>query len=415
MRFIQDALGRLPDYKEVLLDIEKGRLPIACFGLTNIHRTIFAAELIKNLGKKGMIILPSEQEAAKVAEDLKSFGIRTLFFPSRDYSMRAEVRSAEYEHIRIGTLSNLLDGAFDMLILTPKGASGRTIPKKMLQDLRFKIQVGDSISIDSLSEKLISAGYSRCEMVSGTGQFAIRGSIVDIFSPTSRDPIRIDFWGDDIDSLASFDVQTQRRIENRDEITIVPAAESSVFDREGLIEKLNTKLENEKLTDKRSEIIFRDIDMLKSGVSVPADRYHDEIFSGFSTVVDYFEGLTFLCDTARISEALDGNDKLWNEDIEALSEDGLADASTLPFHLSKNDFYEKISVKNAIIFESMPRTLSNFNLKNAYTFTLKQLSPAATISGIVEDIPKSKSALTVILAGEERTAKALLRRSKPVV
>ncbi|MBR5451768.1 MAG: hypothetical protein IKV36_02110 [Clostridia bacterium] len=237
MKFIRDALGRLPDYKEVLLDIEKGRLPIACFGLTNIHRTVFAAELIKKFGKKGMMILPSEQEAIKVAEDLTSFGITALNFPSRDYSLRAEVRSAEYEHIRIGTLSNLLDGAFDMLILTPKSAVGRTIPKEMLKNLRFKISVGDSIPIDALSEKLISAGYSRCEMVSGAGQFAIRGSIVDIYSPTSSDPYRIDFWGDEVDSLATFDAQSQRRIENIDEITVVPAAESSIFDREGLIEK----------------------------------------------------------------------------------------------------------------------------------------------------------------------------------
>ena len=408
MKFIQDALGCLPDYKEVLLDIEKGRLPIACFGLTNIHRTVFAAELIKKLGKKGMIILPSEQEAAKVAEDLTSFGIRTLFFPSRDYSPRAAVRSAEYEHIRIGTLSNLLDGAFDMLILTPKSAASRTIPKEMLEKLRFKIKVGDEISIEALTEKLVSAGYSRCEMVNGVGQFAVRGSIVDIYSPTSPDPFRIDFWGDDIDSLATFDANTQRRIENIDEITIVPAAESSVFDREGLIEKLNNKLESKNLTDKRREVIFRDIDMLKSGISVPADRYPDEILGEYATVLDYFDGITFLCDTARASEALEGNEKFFSEDIEQLTEDGLADSGTKPFHLSKNEFYEKLANKNTIIFESMPRTLSEFALKNAYTFTLKQLSPAATISGIVEDVPKSKSALTVILAGEKRTAESII-------
>ena len=407
MQFFQNALCRLPDFKEVLNDLQKGRTPIACFGLTYIHRVVFAAVLVKETGKKGMLIVPSEAEATKAAEEFENLGLRTLYFPARDYSLRAAVRSLEFENIRVGTLSNLLDGAFDMLITTPSAASGRTIPKAMLENLRFSLAAGDSISIDSLTQKLISAGYSRSEMVDGAGQFAIRGSIVDIFSPCSENPYRIDFWGDEIDSLAIFDKQSQRRIENVDKITVVPAAESCVFDTERLIEKLNRKLDSQKLTDARRQLIFNDIDALKAGISIPADRYLDEIFGKFETVLDYFEGVGFICDTARISEVLTGSEKLASEDAEELCKDGLADSETSSQKLTKNEFYGKIADMNTLVFESMPRSIDELEFKGAYSFALKQLSAAPTVTGIAEDIPESKTRLTVILAGEKRTAESI--------
>ena len=114
--------------------------------------------------------------------------------------------SKEYEHKRIDTLSRVLDGAFDMLVLSVEAAIQYTVPPKVLIDNIITITSADTIDVAKLCDCLVNAGYVRSELCEGVGQFAVRGGIIDIFATGNSYPVRIELWGDEVDSLSFFDI-----------------------------------------------------------------------------------------------------------------------------------------------------------------------------------------------------------------
>lgn len=407
MKWLDNAWRRLPEYEELLDRVKHRKTPAACFGLPYAPRLLLADTLSRDLGKKAVLVMASEAEVAKAAEDLRGLGRRVVVFPSRDFSPRAAVHSKEFEEERIGTLSHLRDGAFDLLLTTPAALVSRTLPPEQLDDLCFSLTAGQDISRDELTKRLVNAGYRSTEKVEACGQFAVRGEIVDIFSPGAADPVRLDFWGDSIDTLAYFDVDTQRRGEAKPTVKITPACEVSIGDTVALSERL-TALADRSENPVRRDLLFADADALRAGLPVALDRYLGLIFTRPATLFDYLgEAVLFLCDTPRMEEAFQGLDTLTREDTEDLLESGAFDAASLPFFLNAAERTAALSSFDLCYLESMPRSRYWLAPETVCSFTAKQVSPTATLHGLIEDIPNDPGALTVILAGEKRTAEAL--------
>ncbi len=405
MDFIYKSLSSLPEYSELDSFLESKQKTAALFGLTYIMRVVFAADFIKAHGKKILFIVPNEAEAEKAEEDFNSLGIKTSVFPARDYSLRSAVKSLDFEHKRMNTLPKLLGGAFEVVITTPDAAIGKTLPREKLKELIFGLSVGDEIKIEDLVRRLVNSGYTKSEKIDGIGQFSVRGSIVDIYSP-SDSPVRIDFWGDDIDNISYFDIETQRKTESCDNIQIVPASESSIFDKEKLAEILQKELEKN-INKERYDLLIKDIDCLKSGISVPSDRYLDYIYEKPETLLDYFDGIAVLCDSASIIESVKSAEKEAVEDREILLSEGLIGENYSPFCLSEAELVSKLKKIKTVYFESLPRSQFPMPPERVFSFNLKQLSPSASVSAMADDINPDKNALTVILAGENRAAESL--------
>ncbi len=123
-------------------------------------------------------------------------------------------------------LYHLAIGDTPLQIFTWESLSLRTMPRQVLLDAAFHLEVGKEYPLETLLRQLTAAGYSRCGMVEGRGQFAVRGGIVDIFSPAAEQPVRAEFFGDELDTMGYFDPQTQRRCENIDKATILPVSET---------------------------------------------------------------------------------------------------------------------------------------------------------------------------------------------
>lgn len=407
MKWLTGAWRRLPEYGELYDRVRAGKTPAACFGLPYCHRILLADVLAKELGRKAVLVVPSEAEAAKAAEDLRGLGRRVLLFPSRDFSPRAAVRSPEFEQERIGTLSLLGDGAFDLLILTPAALISRTLPPEQLKELRFTVAAGDTLEREDLLARLTAAGYVRTEKVESAGQFAVRGEITDIFSPDGAEPIRLDFWGDTVDSVARFDPDTQRRTESPDRVSIVPAREVPMSDPAALAETLAAQAGKARAAAKR-ERLFADADAVREGRAIAVDRYLDLLFSRPATVLDHLnDPLLFFCDTPRLDEAFGGIDALAKEEQKVLAEEGLTDRTTRPFFLPEKERNELFSLHALLYLESMPRGRYDLPPETVVSFTAKQVSPSATLHGLAEDIPADPAALTVIFAGEKRTAQSI--------
>ena len=410
MRFIDEILLRDGDYAALLSDIQKGRTPLICTGLSAIHKAAVLAALSRHTSQKITVITEDEASALSLACDAESLGVKCVTFPARDYCI-GEISgySKEYEHKRIDTLSKLLDGDFQLLVLSVDAALQYTVPPKILQNSRFSLEVGQTVSLEELCDLALSGGYSRSELCEGAGQFSYRGGIFDIFPVNSKHPFRIELWGDEIDSIAVFDPENQRRGENVKSAEIIPACEVITSGNE-LTEILQNYLDRaKKLTDKQKNRIARDLDSLENGISVLCDRYIPLIYPKGETIFDYVRGTQlFISESGNISERLKSIEIQNSADTENFLAEGFLSGGTASLWLTGADFYSR--TENAVILENFPRFSYGISAKDVINFNFKRSSVwSGDIKVLLEDISYilEQKGKVAVLAGEERAAKLL--------
>ena len=192
---------------------------------------IFAAlaQQKKKQASPWFFILNDEEEAGYFYHDLRQLcgDENVLFFPS-SYRRAAKYarRDAANDILRTEVLNRLTTQETTerplMIVTFPAAITEKVAAKKTLTEQSFTIKEGDTFDLTKLSEKLLELGFRRCDYVYEPGEFAVRGSILDVFSFSSEHPYRIDFFGDDVESLRTFEVQTQLSAERRSEVSIVP-------------------------------------------------------------------------------------------------------------------------------------------------------------------------------------------------
>ena len=409
MNFLNSVITRTKGYTEILNGVMANRLPVEANGLSSVHKAVLISALLRQTEKKAVLITPDEAEAARLNEDLEALGLSTLLFPSRDYFLGSLVAaSKEYEHKRIDTLSKLLDGAFELLILPAEAATQYTAPPEKLNKSRIKISLGDTVKQNELISTLLLAGYTRSELVEGAGQFALRGGILDIFPTNKKEPIRIEFWGDEVDSIAAFDTLSQRRTENIESAEIFPASEL-ICDKAELKEKLEDYLKTaKKLSDKQKSVLRGDIDALDSGISFSLDRYIPFILGG-STVFDYLaDSLVITSEAVAVRDRLKSISFQRQEDIKTFLEEGFLSYKTVELYADEAFLLGYIE-KGVLLDSFMPSSLP-FGLKNMVNFDFKRNSSwSGDIKVLKEDVHYilSTGGLAVIAAGSEKAAQIL--------
>ncbi len=402
MEFLQQFLNASRPYKALINDLENSYLPLSCSGLAQIHKALVVAGLSRDTAKKILLITPTEAAAAEIGGDLKSLGIKSAVFPERDFCLSEMLgRSKEYEHRRIDTLSKFLDGDFNVLICSAAAAVQYTIPPEILKKNSFVISVGQEILLEELKAKLLSSGYENCSLVEGGGQFSVRGGIVDIFPAASNKPVRIEYWGDEIDSITNFDVSTQRRTDSVDSISVTQADEI-VYNPKNLAEKLQEKIQKGKLTNTAKERMLKDISCLNAGISISADRYINEIYAP-CTVFDYFnDALVVVTDSSDTESTLKTQEDRFIMDAKTLLEEGLI-ASNSKFSLNLTEF--QLKTEKAVFLENFSRGNYNVPIRDIISFDYKRLSSwKGELSVLLEDVSfmyEKGGKIAVLVPGEK--------------
>lgn len=407
MKFISDVLKNDSEYTALLKDCERGHLPTLCTGLSNVHKTVIISALHSQLNRKIAVITPDEATADTILQDLISLKINAVNFPSRDYCLcNIQGYSKEYEQKRTDTLSKLLGGGFDVLTFSLDAALQYTLPPEKLEAANFTLKSGDSIQISDLCNRLLNSGYTRSEICEGIGQFSIRGGIFDVFPVNCKDPVRIEFWGDEIDSISFFDPETQRRTDRIDLIEITPACEV-LFNSDDLLQSLTKLLKSKNITENQIKQIEKDINALENGIPIQPDRYIPLIFN--TTVFDYLKDtLIVLSDSINISERLKSITSQNEMDTEILLEEGFLNKKTAKLWLTKSEFYE--NCEKAVIMDNFSRNNYEIAPKNIINFNLKRSTAwGGDINVLMEDISYTleNKGCAVILAGEIRAARVL--------
>lgn len=385
--------------------------PIGVIGLSDITKCFVVHSLCES-GKKAFIITPDEASAVKVQENLSELQSGVLLYPAREFTF-VEVAgvSRDFEHIRLGVLSKIIDGDFTAVVASAAAACQFTMPPKELKKRTFSVSVNDEINMQELERRLVFAGYSRYDQVDGTSQFAVRGGIIDIFPSYLDAPVRIELWGDTVDTISSFDIDTQRRSGSVDSIKITPANEVLFEDYLKLadeIEKLAKSLKGKAI--KAREKLYADADKLKNGDRLNClDKYLPVCYKSRG-LFDYADGMLFSFESARVKEKILKQERLNLEELKWYVEDGTLCRGLDKFALNFDDLTDIYNEKNVIYMDSLPRGsfdtpvryLSNFRVQsfNSWSGTLSQLKE--------ELFPLVKGGYTVcMMAGTARAGRSL--------
>ena len=414
MSAIIKAAADWGEFRAVRDSIKKGSLPQGVLGLIPSQKAYIISALTESLEKKALIVVPDESTAFKLCDDLAAFGLRALHYPSRSFSFYStDGQSYEYEQKRIRVLRRMLDGSCDAVVACAEAAASYTVPPSVLAEKSLLLKKDAEISLDAVLFALNAAGYTRVDAVEGIGQFSCRGGIVDFFSPDDDEPVRIELWGDTIDAMCRFDIQSQRRTMNIDEILISPSREIIIDDSALLCEKIEKLASG--IRGKNSaavkEKLFDDCERLKSGLKPgSADKYLPLIYSP-ATVFDYARDyLLFSAETGSVKERFSAFTKLQNEDIKACFADGTLCRGLDKFSLSFAEIIKKYEEFPTTYLDSFARGSFDTPVKSLTAFSASTLPVwNGKLDVLCEDIKPVTAAggTAVVFAGTEKSAKNL--------
>ena len=220
------ALLKIPEVAEAAAGLAGGHGPVAMTGLSPIHRAQVAAALALQTGRPLVMVCAEEGEAGRLAGDLQALTGRTplSLYGTELYIRPGAVTSREWEHRRIAALYDLAEGRGQVVVATAEGLLQKVPERRPFQSAAITLKLGERYDLEALPERLVAAGYTRCDQVEGPGQFALRGGILDVFSPLMEEPVRCDFFDDEVDAMGAFDVATQRRTRNVKSALVLPAS-----------------------------------------------------------------------------------------------------------------------------------------------------------------------------------------------
>lgn len=412
MSCFSEILEKSSEYASLGKSIDSLNTPVGAVGLPDINKVHTVHSLQQKFNKKAFIITPDEASAVRFYENLSQLQQGVLLYPSREFTfLDVEGISREFEHIRLGVLSRILDGNYTAVVASVSAACQFTMPPNEFHQRSFTIKTGDEINIDETVGGLVKAGYSRFDQVEGTSQFAVRGGLIDIYSPGSDAPVRIELWGDTVDSITYFDIATQRRTDMVEEIEIIPSCEvlfKSYEEQANKIEKLASSLKGKAI--KAREKMYRDCEKLRQGFSLHCNDKYLPLAYESKGLFDYFEGMLFVCESAKVKEKSQNQTKLMNEEVKWLLDDGNLCKGIDKFNIDFDELCRVYQQSNAVYLDSLPRGsfdtpvghLSNFHCQsfNVWSGTLTQLKE--------ELFPLLKTGYTVaVMAGTSRAGRAL--------
>ena len=407
MNTIIGEMGKSPKFIELLKKIESKQSPILVSGLVSVGEAQIA-EAIHKFGKKSILILTyNEIQAKQLYEDLSYYNEDVVFFPKKEivtYDYIAESKDLPYE--RIEALNKIVSKKKQIIITTIEAVTQKLPAKKSLYKNELKIKVGESYNLEEIKKKLVNLGYSRYDLIEGRGQFSVRGGIVDI-SVNNKTGIRVEFWGDEVDSIREFSISSQRSINEQKQVTIYPAHEY-ILEQE--TEKICKKIKESNKNIKQKDILEEDIEQIKQGNYISKiDKYFDSFYEKQETIIDYIndEYCIFLDEIGKI-EQREINLAKDRENLEkALVEKEKIIPDTIINNLSFEQISEKLEEKQLIYIEKQD-TQSKIQAEK-YKFNYREINYyKSEIEGLFSDLEKwqkEKKKIYILLETKEKANK----------
>ena len=379
MNSLIKILPNVKKYNDYIYELKKGVKPIMLSGLTDVGKVHMAYSTNFYVEKPICIVTYNDLQARRIINDLKYFKDSVAYFPKRDIiSFDYLTESKDVLYKRISTLNEIVSGKTKIIVTTIEAAMQRMICKDKLYENQLNLFVGKTIELDELKEKLIKLGFERAELIEGYGQFSIRGGIVDV-ATSSKQGIRIEFWGDEIDSIRQFSISSQRTVEMLKDVVISPAFELVL---ETSLDKICTKILNKSYTLKSiREKAEEDVVEIREGNYLnKIDKYFDCFYENTNTLMDYLpdEYIIFIDEASKIKSRAENIEK----DNDELIRDIISKKKLPPSSLINQDDYNRfkdcLQSKQVIYMEKQDNGYvdkqSMHAKRNGYSFSYREVN-----------------------------------------
>lgn len=400
MKEITDGIRQDHGYRDVchtLLE-QKGRqhpAPVLVTGLCDGARLAFYASLIADYraenGKGTLLIVPDEKDGLRLNNAFTDLGLRALTYPVRDMILHPVTASHEYEQERLKVLTQILWDQYDVIIATPEAALQLTIPLDILHANTQSISLQISCNQENLIEKLMHCGYVRNDLVDAPGQFSVRGGILDVFSPQMEYPVRIDFFGDEIEQMGTFDPMTQRRIEQITEFAVIPAREVLLdINQRGALMDFIRMMQKKAVLPQAKEQLAMELTALQAG-NEPAnlDKYITFLYPQATCLLDYFgrENLRIVQEYSAVKERIHGSEGVAKQTVKTLAEEGILPSKYALYCRWQEDFDAGMETCPCVVTELFSNGMAGRRLSGMISFTTKQMvSYAGRFDLLLEDL-----------------------------
>ena len=409
-------LKATPEYQKVAASFGSAG-PAALFGLPPAGRALLYAALQKDLGRVLCIVTPGEAEATHFADDLKALGLTAAVFPPRDFMLRpVEGAGREYEYRRLSVLGALAGGRLQAVCVPAEALLQYTVPRAEFIQNTLTLKPGMVYNREALVARLFAAGYVRRSQVDGPGQFSVRGDIVDIYAPDMRQPARVEYWDNEIDSMSSFDLLTQRRDGALEKIYLSPAREVLFGSTSETAEALRSAIKKARgkhrtALEKATEA---DLSQLDSGLMPEAmDKYYGIRYPAPATLLDHLDAPLFILDeVGGIRDAQKATEFRRSEELTGLLEEGVLCPGLDVLYQTMDDLVIAAQNHSTLLCENFLRGMNEFKLKdliNAEAFAAPNWN--GDLASLREDLDPliAQGYAVTLFAGTPKGAAALTR------
>lgn len=376
-----------------------------------------------------LVVVSSYIRAKRLATDLSFFVDKNIYVlpPEEEGFIRYEAKNHDQMLERLKILKALCTGEDCLVVAPATGAIRKLPPHQTFAESSLKLTRGEDLDLEKVKEKLVFMGYERVSLVEAKGEFSIRGSIIDIFTADGDAPYRIELFDTEIDSIRSFDLDTQRSIENLKFIEVYPAEQllkdRSIFEKAaarikqayaGQIRKFSAEglsdeaLERGKrLRERRDQLVeFAENCMNLQQLENYLYYFYDET----EYLWDYMnDPVIMIDDPSRIMENLEARDKETADDFKTFMERGQAVPADLKNFASKHDYLKLYEMNQAYLFTPFQRTIKGVDsiaeIRNVVSKpTLVFNGKMDLLESEIKSYLKNNYKVTVVCANEERVS-----------
>ena len=418
---MNNPLVELKEYEDLQEALKREKGPVQATGCMDSQKVQLMYELGTPYSWK-LVVTYDETRARELYDDFKNFTSNVWLYPAKDLLFfSADIHGNLMVRERLAVLRRLLEEPEGIVITTVDGLMDHLIPLENLAGQVLTVKAGETIDLHKWRKALTALGYENMVQVDGMGQFSIRGGIIDVFPLTEETPVRIELWDDEVDSIRTFDLESQRSIEQLDEISIYPAAEVAV-DQENLsagIERLEKEaasyekaLRGQRKIEEASRIrgiIGELTEGIKEGWKLHGlDGYIKYFYTDTVSFLDYFldeKGLIFLDEPLRLKEKGETVEAEFRESMVQRLEKGYLLPGQTELLYPAREILARSQTNRTVYLTGLDQNLPGMTVHEKFGFTVKNVnSYQNSFEMLIKDLTRwKKDGYRVVLLSASRT------------
>lgn len=413
-------------FKSISKAIDNSKYPIGVYGLSESAKSYLLYGVLTEINKKMLIVTHSDVEAKNIYEDLSFYHNDVYYFPTREvvfYNVDAVSGDLRWERLKV--LKKMLEEGQKIIVTSVESLAATYAPVELFYNHTFDIAVGDIIDIREIAQKLVECGYERSEVVETKGEFSVRGGIIDIYPPTSGLPYRLELFDDEVDSIRTFNTDTQRSIEKVDAIEIFPAKEIILTNKlidnayNTINEDFKNSIDNFKMKKDKEAInrltstVNNNLELLKETWSFETiDSYLPYFYEKPSSLFDYLKDCFVVVDDVQRSVGkLESVYFEFSENYENFLKRGNILPKQGEMLMAKEAVLEELSVKRVMTLDAITKTARFLEPRTIVSFSQITIHDYhGQLDLLIEDIKdkKQKKYKTIILSGTRTRGERLI-------